>query len=203
MNIGIKVLVGINFIAFITFLVLYIKELRKGETDWLTSVFNRRYFSKRLKRYGHKNKSLGVILIDLDDFKYFNDRGGHMVGDDILIEISRILKLCVRKHDRVIRWGGDEFIILCDTLSQKDMSGLITRIQNYHTPKLKSIENLYKKPITFTTGTQVLQKCTIKTMTKTKNWEESRHWFNTIDQEMYTNKNRKKDGMRDSRFHSR
>ena len=86
-------------------------------TDTLTKIFNRLYLdrnyeyeSKRAKRY---RKNLSIILIDIDLFKSINDTFGHSIGDEVLIEISMILKQNLRVIDKLGRWGGEEFLIIC------------------------------------------------------------------------------------------
>jgi diguanylate cyclase (GGDEF)-like protein len=60
-----------------------------------------------------KNKhALSVLLLDVDNFKYFNDKFGHAAGDEILQEVVRLLRSCIRGNDRVCRLGGDEFTVV-------------------------------------------------------------------------------------------
>ncbi|WP_028486488.1 sensor domain-containing diguanylate cyclase [Thiomicrorhabdus chilensis] len=84
--------------------------------DVLTGVYNRRCFEERLqkeisraKRYCHP---LCIILIDIDDFKVFNDRYGHKQGDLILQKVAKLLEEHLRETDTVARWGGEEFVII-------------------------------------------------------------------------------------------
>lgn len=85
--------------------------------DPLTDLFNRRkldesleYEVKRAKRY---EDALGLILIDIDDFKNINDQYGHQLGDTVLVEFANILRSSVRETDIVGRWGGEEFLVIC------------------------------------------------------------------------------------------
>ena len=84
--------------------------------DALTGLPNRLFFSKILeqsisqaRRY---NRSLAVVFLDLDRFKYINDTYGHQPGDQVLLTLAKKLKLCLRESDTVARFGGDEFIML-------------------------------------------------------------------------------------------
>jgi len=94
------------------------KNLEKiSVTDPLTNISNRLYLDKnyeyesiRTKRY---KKELSLILIDIDFFKRINDKYGHNTGDIILIEIANILKSNIRSTDKLGRWGGEEFLIIC------------------------------------------------------------------------------------------
>lgn len=94
---------------------------RDSLTDYLTALPNRSYIQVRLEaeinrcaRYGH---TFGLIMADIDRFKQINDRYGHLAGDQALIEIARIIRSDLRKHDICARWGGEEFLIL---LSEAD-----------------------------------------------------------------------------------
>jgi diguanylate cyclase (GGDEF)-like protein len=55
---------------------------------------------------------LSLSVIDIDNFKRINDRYGHLVGDRILVGVSNLIRQCIRKHDYLIRYGGEEFVIL-------------------------------------------------------------------------------------------
>lgn len=84
--------------------------------DKLTGLFNRNSFDetfgKELRRGQRYNNDLSLIIFDIDDFKNINDSYGHQAGDEVLIEISKIVLGNVREHDFVVRWGGEEFLIL-------------------------------------------------------------------------------------------
>jgi len=84
--------------------------------DHLTGLFNRRYMEETLEREllraSRKQLSLGIIMLDVDDFKRFNDTYGHAAGDTILRELGNMLLTYVRGEDIPSRYGGDEFIIV-------------------------------------------------------------------------------------------
>ncbi|MGB5793078.1 diguanylate cyclase [Poseidonibacter sp.] len=84
--------------------------------DSLTGLYNRNkfkdLFGKELRRGIRYDNQLSLILFDIDDFKKVNDNYGHQVGDEVLVEISKRVLSGVREHDTVVRWGGEEFIIL-------------------------------------------------------------------------------------------
>lgn len=84
--------------------------------DSLTGLFNRRYLEETLEREllraSRKYLSLAIILLDVDDFKYFNDTYGHAVGDTILHQLGELLREHVRGDDIACRYGGDEFILV-------------------------------------------------------------------------------------------
>lgn len=86
------------------------------ERDPLTGVYNRigidRILSKMWKTSAEKNIPLTVAMADIDDFKLVNDTYGHVVGDELLQEISSLIKRSLREGDAVLRFGGEEFLIL-------------------------------------------------------------------------------------------
>ena len=91
--------------------------------DHLTGLFNRRYMEetleRELRRAARKGLSLGIIMVDVDDFKHFNDTYGHAAGDAILRELGSFLLGHVRGEDVACRYGGDEFILILPDASQK------------------------------------------------------------------------------------
>lgn len=108
--------------------------------DQLTGLTNRHLFQDRLnmaiKESKRNNWSTSLLFIDLDDFKQINDRHGHEVGDEVLIKISNSLKETIREKDTVVRFGGDEFIIL---LSNTDEKGAMV-VANNILKKVDAIE---------------------------------------------------------------
>lgn len=93
--------------------------------DHLTGLFNRRYMEETLEREllraSRKGLSLGILMLDADDFKRFNDRWGHAAGDAVLRELGKLLLGHVRGEDIPCRYGGDEFIIVLPDAS-RDMT---------------------------------------------------------------------------------
>lgn len=89
------------------------KELKEmAITDYLTKLYNRRYFMEQLNHFVTRdNNDLSLILFDVDDFKKINDTYGHNAGDLVLITISNIFKLIVSDENIISRWGGEEFMI--------------------------------------------------------------------------------------------
>ena len=91
--------------------------------DHLTGLFNRRYMEETLEREllraSRKHLSLGIIMLDADDFKQFNDTRGHAAGDVILRALGSLLIKHVRGEDIACRYGGDEFIIILPDASQE------------------------------------------------------------------------------------
>jgi diguanylate cyclase (GGDEF)-like protein len=83
--------------------------------DPLTNLYNRRYLEEALEREGkladRQRSSVGVIMLDLDDFKSFNDTYGHPAGDQMLRELGKLLATSVRGSDIACRYGGEEFVL--------------------------------------------------------------------------------------------
>jgi diguanylate cyclase (GGDEF)-like protein len=89
----------------------------KASFDFLTKLYNRRKFNSFLeyeisKSNRYKEEIFSLLLVDIDYFKNVNDNYGHLVGDNVLQEVSKILTICSRDSDIVARWGGEEFILM-------------------------------------------------------------------------------------------
>ena len=108
------------------------KVLKRAYHDELTGLPTRELFNKRLKEALHDRVDgffVGVMFVDVDDFKIINDTYGHDVGDAVLIEISNRLKGSLRVGDVVARNGGDEFTLFCNHVkSSEDLSVVVNRI---------------------------------------------------------------------------
>ncbi len=103
--------------------------------DHLTGLFNRRYMEETLEREvlraSRKQLSLGMIMLDVDDFKRFNDAWGHAAGDEILRELGGLLLRQVRGEDIACRYGGDEFILILPDASRDVTRQRAERICEY------------------------------------------------------------------------
>jgi diguanylate cyclase (GGDEF)-like protein/PAS domain S-box-containing protein len=98
----------------------FLREL--SVRDHLTGLFNRRYMEetldRELLRASRKELSLGVIMVDVDEFKHFNDSRGHAAGDVVLRELGSLLLGHFRGEDVACRYGGDEFVVVLPEASQ-------------------------------------------------------------------------------------
>lgn len=109
-------------------------ELEKlSVTDRLTQLYNRvkleEVFAEQMlvaKRY---NTPFSILICDLDFFKSVNDTFGHLIGDQVLIELSGILKATIRDTDVVGRWGGEEFLIICRETDKENAILLAQRLR--------------------------------------------------------------------------
>jgi diguanylate cyclase (GGDEF)-like protein len=102
--------------------------------DYLTGLFNRRYMEETLEREllraERRHLPLGIIMLDVDDLKTFNDTWGHAVGDEILRELGTLLFNQVRAEDIACRYGGDEFILILTDASRDVVLERADRICN-------------------------------------------------------------------------
>jgi diguanylate cyclase (GGDEF)-like protein len=80
--------------------------------DDLTHLYNTRYLHLALDRELASGRSFTVLFMDLDHFKAVNDQHGHLSGSRMLVEVARVLRSCVRDEDVVVRYGGDEYVVL-------------------------------------------------------------------------------------------
>lgn len=94
--------------------------------DPVTGVYNRRYFEDEIR---NMQNSAGVTMIDLDDFKLYNDIYGHDMGDQVLCIVADVTKNCIRKTDKLIRYGGDEFLLILSDMVRGTLRGKLLQIQ--------------------------------------------------------------------------
>lgn len=108
--------------------------------DALTGVYNRRYYEDTLK---DRSMEAGVAVLDLDGFKRCNDTFGHHVGDKVLETAVRVIHQCVRRSDTLIRYGGDEFLLLLPRIEesafQQKMLEICRKIGETRLPELEDV----------------------------------------------------------------
>jgi diguanylate cyclase (GGDEF)-like protein len=106
---------------------------RNAHTDALTGLGNRHWmrtmFEREVTRMAHASKSLCLMMIDVDNFKLFNDRYGHIAGDRVLVAVAEALREYLRPTDLVARFGGDEFAVLLPDLQLKQARQTAERIR--------------------------------------------------------------------------
>lgn len=138
-----------------------------SQMDKLTQVYNRIKIDKSLdeemKRFKRNKFIFSILLIDVDHFKLVNDTYGHQVGDKVLIEVSNILKKSCRNIDIVGRWGGEEFLIICQNTHIEGAMQLAQKIKD----KIENFEFDTIKHLTVSIGlSQVNETDSIETFIK-------------------------------------
>ena len=120
---------------------------KQAHYDALTGLTNKALFYDRLDhailQAQRHDEVIGILFLDIDDFKNVNDTLGHSAGDELLKKIANIIKSSVRKSDTVSRWGGDEFCILLPSV--KDNDGVIKLCERILTENFKNITLLNEK----------------------------------------------------------
>lgn len=127
--------------------------------DKLTGAYTRKYFeteiSKIINESKYEQKSFGLIMVDLDNFKLVNDTYGHRVGDEVLSVIGRFIRRNIRKTDIVARYGGEEFVIILKNVEEEQAYRIGEKIR-------VGIEKLYitaiEKNITVSMGLSMFPK---------------------------------------------
>jgi diguanylate cyclase (GGDEF)-like protein len=135
---------------------LYAESAQMAITDYLTGLYNYRYFFKRLsedlshaKRYGQQ---LSVIILDLDRFKQYNDTYGHQEGDRLLTIVGNSMRSSMRLSDVAFRYGGDEFAVILPHTDAEEAAVVIHRLTKRLEEFLKPIE-LVKVGVSFGVST--------------------------------------------------
>ncbi len=110
------------------------EELKKiSLTDSLTGLLNRRYFQERMfeevERSKRHDEPFSIFMIDIDNFKAFNDRYGHLVGDEVLKRVAHVTRDAVRSIDVVSRFGGEEFSVILPYTRKTDSYVIAERIR--------------------------------------------------------------------------
>lgn len=112
---------------------LYKEVEQLSYTDGMTELHNFRYFELRLKeevvRHKRTRSGLSLLILDVDNFKNYNDTMGHPAGDDVLRKIAAILKESVRENDIVSRYGGEEFAVILPVVDKEGARILAERIR--------------------------------------------------------------------------
>ena len=112
---------------------LYAKAEQRARVDELTGLFNRRSFDESFRqeidRHSRYSGVLSLILLDLDLFKDYNDREGHLAGDRVLAQVGLLIERSVRSADVAFRYGGDEFAILLPQSSVDDAFVVAERVR--------------------------------------------------------------------------
>jgi diguanylate cyclase (GGDEF)-like protein len=141
---------------------------RAAITDVLTGLHNRRYLEEKIqedvalalrthydrrakKSLDSRNSDLGFLLIDIDRFKEVNDTFGHQAGDRALVVVAKQLQRTVRESDSVIRWGGEEFLILARQMNGSNLHELAERLRRA----------VHAQPIAVEPGVEIRLTCSV------------------------------------------
>ncbi len=129
------------------------KLKRLSITDGLTKLFNSRYFYNQIKaeidRTERYQRPLSLLLLDIDQFKDYNDNHGHLEGDKVLVNLGQIIRSCLRKMDSAYRYGGEEFTVILPETEGDEAATVAERIRS-----AVEVEKFYPKgckvPVTIT-----------------------------------------------------
>jgi len=112
---------------------LFTKSEEIARIDGITELYNRRHFDERIReeidRHSRYGDILSILLIDLDNFKKYNDTFGHLAGDRLLVQAAGIIKNSIRSSDQAFRYGGDEFAVLLPHSSTMDSFSVAERMR--------------------------------------------------------------------------
>jgi diguanylate cyclase (GGDEF)-like protein/PAS domain S-box-containing protein len=170
------------------------EELKESEeryrelsiVDDLTRLYNSRHFYNQLQmeldRIERHDYPLTLLLLDLDDFKIFNDTYGHIEGDKVLFRLGQVIKRCLRKGDSAYRYGGEEFTIILPMTTQEE--GAVTAERIREELKQENFSPVPHKHVYLTVSIGLAQY---------KQKEDIRAFVNRVDHFMYQGKKRGKD----------
>lgn len=103
-------------------------------TDELTGAFNRNHLNSILTQEMNRDlrydKTFGVLIIDIDHFKKINDTFGHAIGDKVLQKVTHTLSKSIRSNDTLVRWGGEEFVVIAIEVDEKSLNHLSENLRN-------------------------------------------------------------------------
>lgn len=113
---------------------LYEETIQLAITDSVTGIYNRRYLMRELEREiaraGRYQRPFSVVMADIDSFKAFNDRYGHLVGDTVLRHLAQLMRDFLRESDIVARYGGEEFVLILPETAREGGLALIQKLQH-------------------------------------------------------------------------
>lgn len=147
-------LFGLSATVLIIFAVKHIFRLNKdNSTDALTNIYNRKYLKVLEKQKLKKPVLLTFIMIDIDYFKKYNDFYGHPAGDSIIRKTAEVLKESIRKEDTLLRYGGEEFLILLENADIKGFETIYSKIiENLNKQDIKHEKSLVSDKLTLSMG---------------------------------------------------
>lgn len=154
-----------------------------ASTDQLTGLLNRRkgwdYMEYESDRSHRENRCISLLMIDIDFFKPINDTLGHAVGDRILVQVAEVMRSTFRNQDILIRWGGEEFLIV---LPETDTKGAVMAAEKLRS-NMRAIDwQLEDRAVTISVGA-ACKRCS-------DNWDDS---IKRADDALYTAKHNGRD----------
>jgi len=124
----------LSFTDITSTMLEYVNMEKKATHDPLTGAHNRsffdHYFDQILEKARQNRKILGIIMIDIDHFKDVNDTFGHETGDAVLKMFVQIINNSIRQEDNIVRWGGEEFIILANVTSNEEVQMIAENLRH-------------------------------------------------------------------------
>ncbi|WP_304545795.1 sensor domain-containing diguanylate cyclase [Sulfurimonas microaerophilic] len=137
----------VNFIDITDSMVEKLELKKEANIDELTQLYNRIYFNKNIENILQVNKKhefkTGIIFFDIDHFKNVNDTYGHDAGDEVLQTVAMLVKKHTRMDDKVIRWGGEEFIVISAVEHEESLAQIAEHlrvvIEEYNFNKVGSV----------------------------------------------------------------
>ena len=121
---------------------LFTKAAEVARIDGVTELFNRRHFDERMHeeidRHSRYGDTLSLLLIDLDNFKKYNDTFGHLAGDRMLVHTASLVKAATRSSDLAFRYGGDEFAVILPNSSTMDAFNVAERMRENFAREMSS-----------------------------------------------------------------
>jgi diguanylate cyclase (GGDEF)-like protein len=140
-----------QFILGIKRAILYKKVQEMATYDSLTGVYTRRYWFERSRQEIERSQRFGYkaccLMADVDRFKDFNDRYGHLVGDAILVEVSKIIRETIRQIDLLGKYGGEEFCLL---LTETDMENAVYAAERIRQAIAQRLIHVYDEDLSVT-----------------------------------------------------
>lgn len=135
---------------------MYERTMELASHDELTGLLNRRHFLElmdaewfRRIRYGD---DLGIIVADIDRFKQYNDRYGHLIGDRVLAEVAGVIRRSVRKVDTVARYGGEEFVVLASRANRETIALIGEKVRAAVEGAVLSVSGIVDRTPTISVG---------------------------------------------------
>ena len=170
--------IGIAYLSAIN------KKLKRDAiTDGLTGLYNHKYFKdsleKEIERSERYKSHLSLLMIDVDNFKRYNDTHGHPEGDGLLQEIATIIKKNTRKVDLVARYGGEEFAVLMPS-TPRTLRARIKSLETIGERLLNAVRNANHGTVTISIGAATypkdtdLLRCADKALYKAKDTDKDK-----------------------------